>query len=442
MVPEAGAVVGGRYRLARLLDQGGMGAVWLAHDTRGGQAVAVKFLSRSSASRATLRRFGREARALERLRVTNVVQIIGHGVDGGAPFIAMELLVGENLRSLLRRRGPLTPQQALDILRQTAAGLAAAHALGIVHRDIKPSNLFICASPGPIGTVKIIDFGIATGEVIDGDSQASRTGLIGSPAYMSPEQARAEDVGSQADVWSLSVVAFQMLTGREPFAGANVPETLERVCSGKVPLPSTVAAGLPARLDAVFSCAFARERQNRFQDVDALIAALDQAYDGASNRPASTSRSLGKAGRSTPTTSFGSNGRAALTRFGHFRKRLGLSIGLLGLAAMGSFLAHQPASPSFTKAAAASTRSPPLVSAVSRLRSEQKPENAVPSVSQLPVAPPKAATPRPPALQPKRRVENGPLSRPMASASSALTPAPPTPPVEHDPIFGLPVKSP
>ena len=186
MVPEPGLLVGGRYILEALLDEGGMGAIWSAHDRVSAAPVALKFLSGwSLADRSALKRFQREARALERLTHPNVVRILGHGVEGRAPFIAMQRLAGEPLRALIRRVGTLTPRRALTIARQAAAGLVAAHALGIVHRDIKPSNLFLCAI-GPEVSVKVIDFGIATGEILETESHGSATALIGSPAYMSP----------------------------------------------------------------------------------------------------------------------------------------------------------------------------------------------------------------------------------------------------------------
>ncbi len=302
MALEAGSSIGGRYSLVQALDRGGMGTVWEARDASG-SAVAIKFLTYSVANPAALRRFRREAKALEQLDHPNVVRMIDHGLEDNVPFIAMELLKGQSLRNLLQD-GAMAPRRALEVLRDAAQGLSAAHNLGIIHRDVKPNNLFLCQSDSGSVT-KVIDFGIATGDGFETDSQASTTGMIGSPAYMSPEQARGERLDDSADVWSLAVVAFQMLTGREPFSGANIPETLQRICSGRVPRASEMASGLPVGVDRLFQRAFAPKRGERFADLDGLMAALDAVYQTAPN-VAATSLTPSKTGRSDTTVSFSS----------------------------------------------------------------------------------------------------------------------------------------
>jgi len=434
MFPEPGLVVGGRYVLKALLDHGGMGAVWSADDRVDARSVAIKFLTSSwLADRSALRRFRREARALERLDHPNVVKIVGHGLEENAPFIAMELLEGEPLKELLRR-GALLPQQALEIIRQAAAGLIAAHALAIVHRDVKPSNLFLCASERDRITVKVIDFGIATGEVLEGDSQASGTGMIGSPAYMCPEQARGRPVDTQADVWSLAVVAFQMLTGREPFAGADVPETLQRICSGVAPVPSAVAVGLPTGVDEVFACAFAPSPAARYADVNQLVAALDRAYQGAPERAASSRTPIRQTGRTTATASFHPSEAvprsAPLSSARARRWQAALVVGA-GLSVVAAFrsVSQAPASASAVKSRLAPTvPSAPASNTSARLTVVPSSSAAdSPSVARASVV----SQTRSAAVRVQRAVVRA------APSASPSEPAPKS--IELDPIFGLPL---
>ena len=442
MVPEPGLLVGGRYILEALLDEGGMGAIWSAHDRVSAAPVALKFLSGwSLADRSALKRFQREARALERLTHPNVVRILGHGVEGRAPFIAMQRLAGEPLRALIRRVGTLTPRRALTIARQAAAGLVAAHALGIVHRDIKPSNLFLCAI-GPEVSVKVIDFGIATGELLETESHGSATGLIGSPAYMSPEQARGERVTAQADVWSLAVVVFQMLTGSEPFAGSNVPETLQRVCSGLVPVASDAASGLPAGLDEVFARAFAPKRDDRYPDVEALVAALERVYEGAPDRAASSVSSHRRAGRSTATVAFDETANAVTRTGTHGSARIWAIAVSLAVASLGLLATRRPATEARVKTdppTSASQVQTALALPVSDAHASSRPALQPPSNS----ARPKETNPPAPnkaRATVKARPINGP-ERPsgVSLAPSNEAPAVVSKSVDVDPIFGLPV---
>ena len=299
---EPELVVGGRYRLTQPLDRGGMGTVWAARD-ESGNALAIKFLNHAFSTRA-LRRFRREAQALERLDHPNVVRIIAHGFEDSCPFIAMELLQGQTLRGLLATSGALPPGQVLRLLSDAGKGLNAAHALGIVHRDVKPSNLFLCRTDDGLVVTKLIDFGIATGDPFERDSQSGTTGMIGSPAYMSPEQARGENVDQSADVWSLAVVAFQMLTGHEPFGGANVPETLQRICAGHAPRASALASGLPEGSNELFTRAFAPKRRDRFQTIDELLSALHAICSKAPDVAAVSAVPARNVGRSETTASY------------------------------------------------------------------------------------------------------------------------------------------
>src|SRR5262249_13117023 len=204
------------FRLGRPLGGGGMGVVYTAEDLQLGRAVALKFLApelvRDPVSKT---RFLTEARAASALDHPNLCTLLEVGeTEEGLLFLAMPRYEGESLVRLLAR-GPLPLEQALDLATQIARGLAKAHYHGIVHRDVKPANLFLTAD----GVVKILDFGIAK---LMGEAGPTRRGvLLGTPAYMSPEQTRGEEVDARADVWSLGVVLYEMLAGRRPFAGGS-----------------------------------------------------------------------------------------------------------------------------------------------------------------------------------------------------------------------------
>jgi serine/threonine protein kinase len=444
MALEAGSSIGGRYSLLQPLDRGGMGTVWEARDVSG-SAVAIKFLSYSVANPAALRRFRREARALEQLNHPNVVRIIDHGLEDNVPFIAMELLNGQSLRSLLQD-GPLPPRQALEVLRDTALGLSAAHALGIVHRDVKPSNLFLCS--GDAGSLtKLIDFGIATGDRFETDSQASTTGMIGSPAYMSPEQARGERLNHSADVWSLAVVAFRMLTGREPFSGANIPETLQRICSGRVPRASEMASGLPAGIDKVFQRAFAAIPGERIASLAELTTALEAVYRAAPNI-AATSLTPNKTGRSDTTISFGSVAARA-TRLPGGGRSWWVAIALMAGAVAALW-----------RAPSADDQTVATLPANTQERARESPQvAAVPAAVANGAATavrvvPRASESTAPAASPARK-KTAPFKPPSPDTSpKAAKPEPPTVPSsplelpssviapELDPVFGLRVSKP
>jgi serine/threonine-protein kinase len=216
--------VAGKYRLERPLATGGMGAIWRAWNTQLDVPVAVKLVSPAlPASRAVLARFEREARAAAQIRSPHVVQIFEHGVHEGTPFIVMELLDGEDLGARMRRAGRLSLLDTTRIVREIARALQRAHAMGIVHRDLKPANVFLARAGDEEGEeiVKVLDFGIvkSLSEVVE--SGVTMIGeVVGTPHYMSPEQARgASSVDHRSDLWALGVIAYQALTGHGAFRG-------------------------------------------------------------------------------------------------------------------------------------------------------------------------------------------------------------------------------
>ncbi len=268
------------YRVLSKLGGGGMGVVYEAEDIRLGRHVALKFIPEHLAkdSRA-LDRFTREARAASQLNHPNICTI--HDIDdnGGHPFIVMEKLEGESLKQRIHGKA-LDMEDLLDIAVQVADALAASHAKGIVHRDIKPANIFLT----PNGQVKVLDFGLAklakdgiVGTATDSSFEESLTqvGVIpGTAVYMSPEQARSEDLDARSDIFSFGVVLFEMATGKKPFTGTNVVTTLHAVINSKPASPRSVNPEVPAELEAIIGKAMEKNRGQRYQNATEMKADL------------------------------------------------------------------------------------------------------------------------------------------------------------------------
>jgi eukaryotic-like serine/threonine-protein kinase len=237
------SVVGQRYRIVRLLGAGGMGSVYEAIDAQGGGRVAVKVITAEMAKNDTLMgRFSREAKAATTIDTPHIVKVFDEGTDAatGLPYLVMELLDGEDVQQLIRRLGQLSPDLALRVTAQACMGLQKAHDGRIIHRDIKPANLFLARTGrGGERVVKLLDFGIAKISRDPADDKASTAGLtrtgsmLGSPLYMSPEQARGhKDIDRRADIWSLGVVLYQALTGRTPHQDSDaLGELIIAICT-------------------------------------------------------------------------------------------------------------------------------------------------------------------------------------------------------------------
>ncbi len=241
----AGEIIGDKYRLVRMLGAGGMGAVWVAENIALDAAVALKLI-RSDSDTTAAERLLQEARAAAKLGHPAIVRIFDFGQTGrGDPFIVMELLHGESLADVIRRETRIAATSAIQLLLPIAEALEAAHAKGIVHRDLKPDNIFISRGESGRSQPKVVDFGIAKLEHID--TKLTENGsLLGSPDYMSPEQARGlEDMDLRTDVWSFCVVAYEAVTGRPPFTGPNYNALLRSIVEDE-PTPMTeFAAGDP-----------------------------------------------------------------------------------------------------------------------------------------------------------------------------------------------------
>ncbi len=272
---RAGDTVGRKYQLVRVLGQGGMGAVWLAHNTTLDADVAVKLIRREKATPAAAARLLQEAKLAARLAHPSIVRIFDFGTtDEGDPFIVMELLHGESLAQLIERKGRLPPVRAVQVLLPVVAGLQAAHAKGVVHRDLKPDNIFL--SEQPTGTTpKVVDFGIAKLQDAGASGSLTQTGaVLGSPDYMSPEQARGRSrIDERTDVWGLSVVLYECVTGIAPFQGYNYNALLSAIIEDD-PTPIGDLGVRDAGLWTVVKRGLAKRPEDRFQSARDLGRAL------------------------------------------------------------------------------------------------------------------------------------------------------------------------
>ena len=257
--------------LVRPLGRGGMGEVWEANDTRLNRRVAVKFLHLGMADNAVARRrFAREATACASVQHENVVAVYNVGEYRRRPYLVMPLLEGETLAARLRREGPLSFAELVRIGRAVATGLAALHANGLTHRDIKPANIWLCTD----GTVKLLDLGLVFTRdgLADSDPLSTLGAVLGTPAYMSPEQVEARGVGPASDLFSLGVVLHQAATGSNPFADSSVLATITALVNRTPPPPSLTRPDLPPAFDELVLGLMAKNRADRRPDTAAGVA--------------------------------------------------------------------------------------------------------------------------------------------------------------------------
>ena len=274
MTPELFA---DRYELDRSLGAGGMSTVRLAFDTRLERYVAVKLLAEHLAhDPGFVTRFRREALAAARLVHPNIVQVFDFGLDPatGRQYIVMERVDGQSCAEILRERGPLAPADAVDVVGQACRGLDYAHRNGVIHRDVKPGNLLRNRE----GQLKLADFGIAKAAE---QSEITKVGsVLGTAAYLSPEQTRGEPAGPASDLYALGVVAFQLLTGRLPFEGASLTEIARQQESGVLPRPEELDPRVPPALGAAVLRALASNPLDRYASASDMEQALRDGLRG------------------------------------------------------------------------------------------------------------------------------------------------------------------
>jgi serine/threonine-protein kinase len=280
--PLIGKVIDGRYRIEDVLGTGGVGVVYRAEHLKLQRRVAIKVLHEKLGNIDELRRrFEREGQALSALSHPNVVSVNDYGINDGMPYLVMELLTGRTLADLIDDDGPPEIDLAVKIQRQILRGLAFAHEKGIVHRDLKAANVFLQELPDAPHHVKILDFGLAkifTTEQGEADPTLTKSGtILGTPAYMSPEQATGSSVDERADVYSAGVLFYEILTGRYPYEAPTRAEMLRAHLLEPTPDPEAARAGLilTPELRAFLEKAMQKERQDRFESAGVMLEALD-----------------------------------------------------------------------------------------------------------------------------------------------------------------------
>lgn len=268
--PLDNTLLDGRYLVQSKIASGGTSTVYRGLDVRLDRPVALKVMdSRYAGDEQFLTRFQLEARTVARLKNPGLVAVYDQGLDARHPFLVMELIEGGTLRELLAERGPMPPHAVAAVLRPLLGGLAAAHRAGLVHRDVKPENVLISDD----GEVKIADFGLVRAVAAAGITSASV--ILGTVAYLSPEQVRDGNAGPRSDVYSTGILIYELLTGRTPFTGDSSLSIAYQRLDHDVPRPGSVIEGVPTQFDEFVACATARDPADRYADAIEMAADLE-----------------------------------------------------------------------------------------------------------------------------------------------------------------------
>ncbi len=447
---QPGSLIAGKYRVERLLGEGGMGTVFLATHLQLGEQVAIKVpLAQTLGTRDAVARFMREARAAVRIKSEHVARVIDVGeLAPGEPYMVMEYLEGHDLQTWLAQNGALPVKQAVEFVLQACEALAEAHALGIVHRDLKPANLFCVRRPDGLLSVKVLDFGISKARSRKNGSETldesiTRAGeLIGSPLYMSPEQlVSARDVDARTDIWAIGVILFELLCDCPPFSAESIIGLGIEIAQSRPRAPRACRPEIPHGLEQVIWRCLEKDPARRFQNVSELSLSLmkfgprrarasvervSRVIHAASLASETSDAERPTAGSLRP---FGSTSAT----FGHSTRSARSRAQPIVLTALGALLAGAAATVWFSsrqlppvaeqplKSGAAPVSSPPVVT-VAPLPSASPVE---PSATASPAAS-AASKPRP--IRPTKETARESRPRaPVATPSVTATPPPPEP---------------
>jgi len=426
-----GTVLQDSYRLTRLIGAGGMGAVYEGVQLRLNKRVAVKLMVKDlAANQEALARFRREAEVTSHLGHPHIVNVFDFGSSpSGASYLVMEYLEGEDLDHRLRRTGRQSLDSTIHIVKQVASALAATHAKGVVHRDLKPANLFVLEVEGETDFIKVVDFGISKVRAAT-TKLTGASAVMGTPNYMSPEQARGQidDIDHRTDQWSLACIAYEMLAGRGPFVGESAASLLYQVIHEEPPSLALKAPGLPPGVEQVIKRGLSKAMSDRYPNIVAFSRALEQAGSGrpADSEGAPRSAKLlsrvgagegrpGDKAAPAPSTTFSNTASEVLTQ--GTKSRLA-SKRVIGAAMAAAALLTIVVVLVSRSGPARSTVAAPEVGSLSP-PSQPVPLAAVATAPAAPPHPPAAAPAAPgPSAQPAQRDE----AAPSGSAQAPMTP--------------------
>jgi serine/threonine-protein kinase len=429
-------MIGGRYRPQRLLGQGGMGAVYVVEHAHTGEHLALKvLLAGAGASADRVERFKRESRASAQIRSENVVRVTDADVApelGGAPYLVMELLDGRDLGAVAET--PQTPGDVVAWMTQVARALDKAHALGLIHRDLKPENLFLSKREDGTALIKILDFGLVKMTLEAGAGNTQTGEVLGTPRYMSPEQAQGETdtIGPATDVWALGLVVYRLLTGEDYWDAKTVTHLLAKIVYEPILTPTQKGHAFGDALDAWFLRSCDRDPSRRFATVGEQMRGLETALTGASptsrapTKPPASTRTLEEA--PTMEAAPGTSSRGSVDRSRPRSIRLGAAAGVVAVVAVLAAVAasrRTDATPPPIVAPSAEAKTdvtaPPIASVVTVT-------SVAPAASPAPV---ESAAPRPAAPRPGPPAKSTKSARPDPLGDQKLrrstTPAVPGP---------------